>query len=118
MDVKVVKPNRKFLSLSGTITILHLSVFLLLLICSRSFVSRDGTIHPNDENRDILRCLEIAGLISTFPLGWIADWSNPIGSALLIAANSALIGLTLSWIIRPLLSRLVDNTKRHPIPHT
>ncbi|MBC8875042.1 MAG: hypothetical protein H8E44_36935 [Planctomycetes bacterium] len=123
--------NRKprVLSLSGTIAVVHFSLFLLIVGYQRSFASPDGMVHWTDENRPILEFLETAMFVHMFPVGWLSfltDWlhwteSDVIVMVILAAANSALVGYILAWILslacRKLFPRLVGDSLRHPTTH-
>ena len=89
--------NQKYLSLPGTIAIAHLVELLLIIAYHRSFAGPD--------NRHLVNFLEMVWIVHIFPLGWFANLLHPssediVLTAILIAANSVLIGFVLAWIVR------------------
>ena len=95
-DSEVTRKLR-FLSLSGTIAVIHFSLFLLIVGYQRSFAGPDGVVHWTDENRPILELLNKAMFVHMFPIGWLSpltDWlhwteTDVIVMVVLVATNSA-----------------------------
>jgi len=109
--------KRKYLSLSGTIAIIHLSVLALLMIYARSF-------HGNyAENRELLSFMHSASWVLISPFGLFVQ-ANIYRSSfdvcvfvIVIAINSTVIGFIVAWILRRLLSGLEGNTPQRPTKH-
>jgi len=103
-----VTSKTTFLSLAGTLTVVHFSLFLLVIILQRSLTGPDGTVHVTEENRPVVELLSMAMVVHMFPVGWLSfltNWQHPSGTdivltVILAAANSALVGQVLAWIVR------------------
>lgn len=109
--------KRKHSSLSGRIAIIHLSVFLLLVICNRTLRGHYS------EYRHLIDFLNAASWVLIFPFGLVvqADLErtgiNVSIFVIVIAANSAFWGLLLAWMFRRL-RWFNGNTPQHPAPLT
>jgi hypothetical protein len=111
----------RFLSLSGTIAVIHFSLFLLIVGYRHSFAGPDGVVHWTDENRPILEFLNKAMFVHMFPIGWLApltDWlhwteTDVIVMVVLVATNSALVGYVLAWILRFVHRRVLARSRKN-----
>jgi hypothetical protein len=116
---QIVTRKPRILSLSGTIAVVHFSLFLLIVAYQRSFAGPDGLAHWTDENRPILEFLHTAMFVHIFPLGWLAVWINPTESdvvimVILVASNSALLGWVLAWMLRFVHRKLFARSRSEP----
>ena len=106
--------KRKHFSLSGTIAIIHLSIFLLLVICSRALHGHYWE-HPH-----LIDFIHTALWILISPFGLLVAEKFTTShidvwvSVIVVAANSTFIGFVLASIVRRLLSSFAGNTPQHP----
>ena len=100
--------KQRVFSLAGTVTIVHLSAFLSLVQYERSLVSPDGTV--DEATRPKVEFVDQATSVLILPIAWLlpsiffgrGDTTDfgLVTIVLLIAANSAFVGLMVASLAR------------------